>query len=116
MSLETAMVAEQRRFREWATQIRGCQNRSAGMSVIGWCSCHGITKANYFYRLRRVRQVCLETIQEKMPIQQVVPVQPDFYSVGRERRQAAARTGYPHKGIFHPCNGVHAHAAPVRSP
>lgn len=36
---------------------------------------HG-TKANYYYRLRRVREACLETIQGKMPAQQVVPVQP----------------------------------------
>ena len=46
------------------------------MSVVSWCACHGITKANYYYRLRRVRKACLETIQEEMPAQQVVPVQP----------------------------------------
>ena len=76
MSSETTMVAEQCRLQEWAAQIRDCQNRPAGMSVVSWCTCHGITKANYYYRLRRVREACLETIQEKTPAQQMVLVQP----------------------------------------
>ena len=76
MSSETTLVAEQCRLREWAAQIKDCQSRPVGMSVVEWCACHGITKANYYYRLRRVRKACLETIQTKMPAQQVVPVRP----------------------------------------
>lgn len=76
MYSETTMVAKQCRLREWAAQIRDCQSRPAGMSVVEWCACHDITKANYYYRLRRVRKACLETIQTKMPAQQVVPVRP----------------------------------------
>ncbi len=49
-----------------------------GMSVVSWCACHSITKANYYYRLRRVRKACPEAIQEEMPAQQVVPVQPEL--------------------------------------
>ncbi len=56
MSSETTMVAEQCRLQEWAAQIRDCQSRPAGMSVVSWCTCHGITKGNYYYRLRRVRE------------------------------------------------------------
>ena len=78
MKAETTMVAEQCRLKEWAAQIRDCQSRPAGMSVVSWCACHGITKANYYYRLRRVRKACLEAIQEEMPAQQVVPVQPEL--------------------------------------
>ena len=76
MSSETALMAEQCRLQEWAAQIRDCQSRPSGMSVVEWCAGHGITKANYYYRLRRVRKACLETIQTKMPAQQVVPVRP----------------------------------------
>lgn len=76
MRSETSMVAEQCRLQEWAAQIRDCQSRPAGMSIVSWCACHGITKANYYYRLRRVRKACLETIQAEMPAQQMVPVQP----------------------------------------
>ena len=76
MSSETSIVAADFRLQEWAAQIKECQTRPAGMSVVDWCACHGITKANYYYRLRRVREACLETIQGEIPVQQMVPVQP----------------------------------------
>ena len=76
MSAETTMMAEQYRLREWADQIRDCQSRPSGMSVVSWCACHGITKANYYYRLRRVREACLETMQGEITAQQIIPVQP----------------------------------------
>ena len=83
MSSETSMVAADFRLQEWAAQIRECQNRPAGMSVVDWCASHGITKANYYYRLRRVREICLETIQGEMPAQQMVPVQPGLLQQGQ---------------------------------
>ena len=55
MSSETSMVAASFRLQEWAAQIRECQSRPAGMSVASWCADNGITKANYYYRLCRVR-------------------------------------------------------------
>ncbi len=78
MSSETTMIAERRRLQEWAAQIRDCQSRPAGMSIVSWCACHGITKASYYYRLRRVREACLEGIQGEIAAQQIVPVQPGF--------------------------------------
>ena len=60
MSSQTSLVAEQVRLRQWAAQIQECQNRPADMKVETWCSEHGITKANYYYRLRRVRKACLK--------------------------------------------------------
>ena len=74
MNSATTAMAVQYRLQEWAEQIRECQNRPAGMSVIDWCASHGITKANYYYRLRRVRQVCLENLPPETPAQQIVPV------------------------------------------
>lgn len=59
MVSETSLAAQQCRLREWAEQIRDCQNRAEGISIIEWCSRNGITKANYYYRLRRVREACL---------------------------------------------------------
>ena len=76
MNSATTAVAVQYRLKEWAEQIRECQNRPAGMSVASWCASHGITKANYYYRLRRVRQVCLENLPSETPAQQIVPVTP----------------------------------------
>lgn len=76
MSSETTSTATQYRLQEWAAQIRECQNRLADMSVVGWCTCHGITKANYYYRLRRVRETCLANLPRENPAQQIVPVNP----------------------------------------
>lgn len=74
MNSATTAVAVQYRLKEWAEQIRECQNRPAGMSIVDWCAGHGITKANYYYRLRRVRQACLENLPPEAPAQQIVPV------------------------------------------
>lgn len=59
MSSQTSLVAEQVRLQQWAEQIRECKNRPADMKVETWCNQHGITKANYYYRLKRVRKACL---------------------------------------------------------
>ena len=100
MSSEATMVAEQCRLREWAAQIRDCQNRPAGMSIVEWYACHGITKANYYYRLRRVRKACLEAVQEEMPAQQVVPVQPELLQLRvQEGRKPQPRLDISIKGF-----------------
>ena len=84
MSSETSMVAAGFRLQEWAAQIRECQSRPAGMSVASWCADNGITKANYYYRLRRVREACLEQIQKETPAQQIVPVEPGLLQQGHK--------------------------------
>lgn len=33
------------------------------LDVETWCAQNNLTKANYYYRLRRVREVCLEQVQ-----------------------------------------------------
>lgn len=76
MSSKTAIVAAQFRIQEWAAQIKDCQNRPSGMSVVDWCTSNGITKGNYYYRLRRVREACLESVSQETLAQQIVPVDP----------------------------------------
>lgn len=44
MVSETSLAAQQCRLREWAEQIRDCQNRAEGTSIIEWCSRNGIQK------------------------------------------------------------------------
>ena len=72
MSSTTTMVATDFRIREWANQIHECQNRPSDMKVVEWCSEHGITKSNYYYRLRKVREACIASIPSAAPT--VVPV------------------------------------------
>ena len=61
---QTSLVAQQVRIRQWAEQIRNCQNRPKGMDVETWCTQNNLTKANYYYRLRCVRQICLDQMQD----------------------------------------------------
>ena len=63
MKSQTSLVAQQTRLSEWAEQIKECQNRPQGMKVDEWCRLHGITKANYYWRLRKVREAFLETTE-----------------------------------------------------
>ena len=60
MKSQTSLVAQQTRLREWAEQIRDCNNRPHGMTVDEWCQGQGITKANYYWRLRKVREELLK--------------------------------------------------------
>ena len=64
MDTQASLVAQQVRLQQWAEQIRDCQSRPKGMDVETWCAQNNLTKANYYYRLRRVREVCLEQVQE----------------------------------------------------
>ena len=74
MNSTTSLVAKQYRSNQWAEQIHDCQNRPDGMPVSDWCSLHGITKANYYYRLRQVRKACLEIVLEEQFPQSIVPI------------------------------------------
>ena len=60
MKSQTSLVAQQTRLNEWAEQIKECQNSPQGMKIDEWCQMHGITKANYYWRLRKVREAFLE--------------------------------------------------------
>ena len=61
----TSMVAADFHLQEWAAQIRECQSRPPGMSVVDWCAWHDITKATYYYQLRRVREAQLQKSIQK---------------------------------------------------
>lgn len=63
MKSQTSLVAKQFRLQTWAAQVQACQNRPEGMLVEEWCHQNNITKANYYYRLKCVRQACLDSMQ-----------------------------------------------------
>lgn len=79
MAEETSLIAQQVRLSQWAEQIRDCKNRPEGMDVATWCEQHNITKANYYYRLKRVRQMCLEQMTDT--------VQPAFVELRKPRKK-----------------------------
>ena len=76
MGSQTSLVARQCRLQAWAMQIKDCQNRPEDMTVDEWCMQNNITKANYYYRLKCVRQACLDSMEStpafvELPIQEV---------------------------------------------
>ena len=66
MKSHTSLVAQQTRLSEWADLIRDCQNRPQGMKNDEWCQLHDITKASYYWRLRKVREAYLEISEHKI--------------------------------------------------
>lgn len=74
MNSSTAMIAAQYRLKEWAEQIKACNSRPHGMTVDDWCADYGITKANYYYRLKRVRATYLESSANNDPEAAIIPL------------------------------------------
>lgn len=67
MTTQPALVAKQVRLKEWAKQIHDCQNRPKGMDIETWCTQNHLTRVNYYYRLRRVREAYLEQMPDSVP-------------------------------------------------
>ena len=76
MGSKTSLAAKQYRLQQWAAPIQECQSRAENMTVQEWCAAHGLTKADYYYRLRRVREVCLEQSE----VHEIVPLTPKAVS------------------------------------
>ena len=78
MGSQTSLVAKQCRIQSWAMQIKDCQNRPDNMTVDEWCLQNNITKANYYYRLKCVRQACLDSLEStpafvELPVPEIKP-------------------------------------------
>lgn len=87
MNSQTSLVAEQTRLAQWASDIKDCQNRPNGMKIGDWCAQHGITKANYYYRLKRVRGACLASVKSAHPeafVELPVPASSSEIEVGTD--------------------------------
>lgn len=79
MSSITTAVAVDYRLQQWAQLVKDCQNRPQDMTVEQWCDTKGISKSNYYYRLRCIRKACLEHVQDNsVPCQQVIEIPEKF--------------------------------------
>lgn len=86
MNSKTTTIAEHYRLQQWAAQIKDCQNRPEGMRITEWCIQNGITKGNYYYRLRRVREAYLNGLSKENGLQDIVPVDAQFLCQTRTAR------------------------------
>lgn len=101
MKSETSLVAKQVRLKEWAAQIRECQARPKGMKVDSWCQMNHISKANYYYRLRTVREAYLEQMDTEQTEFVELPItRPAKKEVSSLEHNASSTA------IFHLPNGI----------
>ena len=63
VSSEIRTVKRQLMLEEWEKQVIDC--RSSGLTVQEWCRQNGVNDKTYYYRLRQVREKCLEARAEK---------------------------------------------------
>lgn len=63
MKSKESQVAAQVRLEQWALEVQDCMNRPKDMTVAEWCVQHSIKRANYYWRLKRVRQTCLAQVE-----------------------------------------------------
>ena len=70
MATKTAMaiaaIGQEVRLHEWAAQIQSQQQ--SGLNVRSWCAQNGINPKTYYYRLRRVREECVEVAPAVVPL------------------------------------------------
>ena len=100
MYSQTSLVASKIRLQQWTEQIRDCQNRPQGMSVDEWCQQHNISKPNYYYRLRKVREACLAVTEpHDVPAFVELPVSPSNEMIPEKEDSNVA-------GILYSSNGV----------
>ena len=59
-------VKQQMKLREWAEQIE--TRRASGMTVQSWCAENGMNVKTYYYHLRKVREQCVESVPEIVPL------------------------------------------------
>ena len=76
---EIVTVKKKIRLQKWKQQIE--EQKSSGLTVQEWCRQNGVNDKTYYYRLRQVREKCLEARAEKAEktseqenIQAVVPL------------------------------------------
>lgn len=96
MKSHTSLVAQQTRLSEWADLIRDCQNRPQGMKIDEWCQLHDITKASYYWRLRKVREAYLETAEQTQTFVEVPSPAIHPVNMTSEHKIAAVLRGRNH--------------------
>ena len=59
-------VKREVRLHEWKMQIEAQQ--ASGTTVQQWCADNGINPKTYYYRMRKVREQCVDTAPSIVPI------------------------------------------------
>lgn len=95
MKSQTSLVAKQTRLNQWAEQIRKCDNRPQGMTVDDWCLENGITRANYYWRLRKVREALLTVAEPTINSTFVELKEPELTSIPIKQEEVFSKRLLP---------------------
>lgn len=59
-------VKQDVQMQEWIAQIQ--EQKASGLTVQGWCAENGISRKTFYYRLRKVREMCLDSAPAIVPL------------------------------------------------
>lgn len=65
--MKISEVKQEYQLQEWSGMLR--QRKESGLSVKDWCLEQGISEHSYYYRLRRLRQMACNALEQAQPVQ-----------------------------------------------
>ena len=75
LSVKISEVKQEYQLQQWSGMLR--ERQESGLSVKDWCQEQGISEHSYYYRLRRLRQMACNALEQAQPIQLAeVPLAP----------------------------------------
>ena len=76
LSVKISEVKQEYQLQEWSGMLR--QRKESGLSVKDWCVEQGISEHSYYYRLRRLRQMACNALEQTQSVQLAeVPLAPN---------------------------------------
>ena len=73
--MKISEVKQEYQLQQWSGMIQ--QRQESGLSVKEWCLEQGISEHSYYYRLRRLRQMACNALEQAQPVQLAeVPLAP----------------------------------------
>ena len=75
LSVKISEVKQEYQLQEWSGMLR--ERKESGLSVKAWCQEQGLAEHIYYYRLRKLRQMACNVLEQAQPIQLAeVPLAP----------------------------------------
>ena len=65
--MKISEVKREYQLQEWGGMLR--DRKESGLSVKAWCAEHGISEHAYYYRLRQLRQMACNALEQAQPAQ-----------------------------------------------
>ena len=67
LSVKISEVKQEYQLQQWSVMLR--ERKESGLSVKEWCLEQGISEHSYYHRLRRLRQMACNALEQAQPVQ-----------------------------------------------